>query len=480
MRLRLLFSLLVCPAAIFAQVNNNKDTSLIACSQISAATMDKLNNSYAGLNTSVNRQSTALVQQLQKKENALKSRLQKLDSSGAQQLFAASGSTYQTLLAKLSNPVSNPVNSIQNYVPGIDSIKTAIGFLSNAGLSADKLQSLQSLGQRVQQLQGSLQNAGEVQNFVTQRLTQLQNQLTQNQFTRQLASMKQSVFYYQQQLAQYKNILNDRQQQQQLILTVVSRIPAFQRFWQSNSMLAQLYPIPGNAGTLLSGQGLQTSDAVGKLVQQRLGTSVEDGGKNASQYLQQQVGDAQGQMDQLKGTLDRLNLNGGSSNMTLPNSTPNSQHQKSFFKRLDVGFNFQTTAATPLLPAISTIGVNLTYLLSDKTDVGVGVNYLLGLGNAWNEIRFSNQGAGLKAFADVKGWKSIWITGEWDYNYMEEFTSIKIIKDLDLWQASALIGLTKRFNAGKHSGNIQLLYNILADQQIPHVQALTVRFGFGF
>jgi hypothetical protein len=36
----------------------------------------------------------------------------------------------------------------------------------------------------------------------------------------------------------------------------------------------------------------------------------------------------------------------------------------------------------------------------------------------------------------------------------------------------------KQFNVGKHSGNIQLLYDFLADQEIPQGQPLVFRFGY--
>ena len=77
---------------------------------------------------------------------------------------------------------------------------------------------------------------------------------------------------------------------------------------------------------------------------------MDDGGANASQYLQQQVGQAQGQMDQLKSKLDRLNMNGGgNSNMAMPDFTPNNQKQKSLFKRLEYGFaSFHCSASNTI------------------------------------------------------------------------------------------------------------------------------------
>jgi hypothetical protein len=471
----------LCPSISFCQAPAI-DSNALPGGGINTRTIEKLTGSYAGLNKQINTGSLQLLQRLQKKEASLKKDLQGKDSAAADQIFANSGNTYTQLEEKLKNPVTidpSPIAGIRNYIPGIDSMTTAIGFLSKTGLPIDKLQKLQALNGQLTQLQGSLQNANEIQTYITQRTAQLQDQLSQFGMAKELSGIGKTVFYYRQQVSQYKGILNDPQQQQQLILSTLRQLPAFQNFWQKNSMLAQLFPAPGNNGTLLAGAGLQTNAQVGKIIQQKLGTAMDDGGQNASQYLQQQVGDAQGQMDQLKNKLDKLDLGAGSSNMTLPDMTPNSQRQKTFLKRLELGFNIQNNSATALLPTISTIGLSLGYKLSDKATIGIGVSYLLGLGNSLNKISLSNQGAGLRSFLDIRGYKSIWITGGWEYNYMQAFATLKSIDNLDLWQKSALLGLTKKFNVGKHSGNLQLLYDFLAQQQIPAGQPLKFRFGFG-
>jgi hypothetical protein len=465
------------PSGAYCQLSA-QDSTLHSFNNISDKTLDKLGNSYAKLNTSVGEQSQKLLQGFQSSEAKLSTRLQAKDSNEARQLFAKSASFYQEIQARLQSPQSDPLQSMKNYVPGIDSMQTAIQFLSKSGLSADKLQKLQALSQQLKQLQGSLSNAGEIQQYITQRGAFLQSKLSQyGGLTKQLSGMNTKVFYYQQQLSQYKDILNNRQQQEQLILAAVRQVPAFQQFWQKNSMLSQLFPQPGNTGTLLSGAGLQTSTQVGKLIQQRLGTAKDDNGQGA-QFLQQQASQAQGEVAQLKQKLDKLNLPGGSSDMALPDLTPNSQRTKTFLKRLEFSFNIQNTNATFFLPTISTLGLNVGYKLSDKATVGVGLSYLLGLGNGLDQIRLSNQGAGLRSFVDIKAFKSFWLTGGFEYNYMEQFTSIKVIRDLSLWQRSALVGVMKKFNVGKRSGSVQVLYDMLAAQEVPQGQVFKIRFGY--
>ena len=274
--------------------------------------------------------------------------------------------------------------------------------------------------------------------------------------------------------------MNDQQQQQRLLSTV-RNLPAFQSFWRKNSMLASLVPPSPNSGTLLAGTGLQTRAQVGNLIQQRLGTAMDDGGAHAAQILRQQAGGAQGQMDALKQKLDNLKMGGfgaSSGDMTMPDFEPNGQRQKTFFNRLEYGFNIQSTGATAWLPGITTIGLNLGYKLNNKATVGGGVCYLLGVGNGFNNIALTNQGAGLRTFVDIKAKGSLWITGGYEWNYMQQFTRLSDIRNLDIWQQSALIGLTKKCSFGKKTGSVQLLYDVLADRETPRGQPLLIRFGY--
>jgi hypothetical protein len=448
-------------------------------SDISPRTLDELSRSYAGLTTSLQKKSATLLGQLQSKEAKLEGLLMQKDSTLARQVFSTSASAYQQLMTRLQTTVSNPVSSLRNYVPGIDSMQTAIRFLSNTGASLGTLNKLQGISKQLNQLQGSFQWAGEIQDFVTQREAELKNRLGQLGLGSQLLGINKSVFYYQQQLAQYKDIMNDQQQQQRLLSTV-RNLPAFQSFWRKNSMLASLVPPSPYSGTLLAGTGLQTRAQVGNLIQQRLGTAMDDGGEHANSFLRQQAGGAQGQMDDLKQKLDNLKMSGASANsdMTMPDFEPNGQMHKSFLKRLEYGFNIQSTGATAWLPGITTIGLNVGYKLNNKATVGGGVCYLLGVGNGFNNIALTNQGAGLRTFVDIKTKGSLWITGGCEWNYMQQFTRLSDIRNLDIWQQSVLIGLTKKFNVGKKQGNIQVLYDLLADREVPQGQPLLVRFGY--
>ena len=111
----------------------------------------------------------------------------------------------------------------------------------------------------------------------------------------------------------------------------------------------------------------------------------------------------------------------------------------------------------------------------------IGAQKLVGLGRGWNHIELSNQGVSLRSFADIKAKGSIWISGGLEANYLKEFENFRQIKDLSLWQQSALVGITKKYKAGKKKeGKMQILWDALAGKQQPRARAIQFRLGWTF
>lgn len=459
-------------------------------SSISEKGLHAIDKKYGDIANTVDKQTLKLLTRMQQREAKLQKKLNGIDSVKAQQLFANSQSKYQELQAKLKAPLNNlSTGRLKEYLPGLDSTNTALKFLSASNqLPADKLAQLQGVSSQVQQLQGRLQQANEVQDFIRQREKQLKDQLAQFGLGKQLLGINKEVYYYQQQLAGYKELVKNPEKLEKALLAKVRELPAFQSFWQKNSLLAQLFPMPENYGTPAAIAGLQTRAQVQSIISQRIPSA---GGPNGdpSQFLNQQLQQAQSQLNSLKDKLNYLG-GGGSTDMTMPDFTPNSQHTKTFLQRISYGFNFQTTSATKLLPAISDIGLSLGYKLSDKATIGTGISYKLGLGRGIDHIAFTHQGVGLRSYADWKmpqpkgkAWEwvgSLWITGGYEYNYMHAFAKLSDLHKLTIWQKSAMAGITKKYKIGKKEGNMQLLYDFLANRQVPQGQALKFRVGYGF
>jgi hypothetical protein len=247
---------------------------------------------------------------------------------------------------------------------------------------------------------------------------------------------------------------------------------------RKNSMLASLFrlPDPDDPSYAANLAGLQTRAQVNNLIQQQ----ISSGGPNAMQQFQQNMQNAQSQLQQLKNKITQSG--GGSSDDFMPEGfKPNNQKTKSFFKRIEWGTNFQSQRASSLFPVTSDIGMSLGYKLNDKSVIGIGASYKLGWGSGWDHIRFSQEGAGLRSYVDWKIKGSFWLSGGFEMNYRTEFNSIEQLKELSAWQQSGLLGLSKVISIKTKffkKTKLQLLWDFLSYQQIPRTQPIVFRLGY--
>jgi len=459
------------------------DTSVVGQSisvdRLNQKALNKLDEKYSRMERAVDKQSMKLLNRMEKQEMRLQKKLQLKDSIAAKELFAGTRARYEALKTKLQSPVTKLVpRPLQEYIPRLDSLQTAMHFLGQHGAGISDISSgkMQLLNQQLQQFQGRMQQAGEIQDFIRQREQQLKDRLMQYGMGKQLLGMNKEIYYYQERLSSYKNMLKDPEKLEETVLGLARQFPAFQPFLQRNSYLAQLFPMPSNYGTSNAIAGLQTGAAVGNRIAQQIGTA--NPGANPQQYLQQQAQAGQDQLAELKNKVEKQG--GGNSDMELPQFKPNSQKIKRFLQRLEYGFNIQSQQGTSFLPATSDVALTAGYKLSDKASVGVGAAYKTGWGSGWNHIALSNQGIGLRSYVDIKAKGSIWVTGGFEYNYQREFEKWAQIRNLDIWQKSALIGAMKKYKIRKKTGSLQLLYDLLAANQSPRVQAWKFRVGYRF
>src|SRR6201999_3767994 len=196
-----------------------------------------------------------------------------------------------------------------SYLPYADSLHGSLAFLQknpqllNAGSSAQ----LQGAASQFQTLQAKMQDADQARAFMQQRKQQIGDYISQHAnlqglFGRQYAGMNQDVYYYSQQLRQYKEMWNNPDQMEQKALALLNKLPAFQTFMKNNSQLAGLFGGSGNTSPSTPMAGLQTRDQVSALIQQQ----VSAGGPGGQAAITANLQDAQSQMDNFKDRLDKL------------------------------------------------------------------------------------------------------------------------------------------------------------------------------
>lgn len=462
------------------------DSTLNNITQFPSRLFGKINSKTSKLDDQLTKQTEKYLNKLSRQEAKLKRKLYKLDSNGTKNLFLSNPEQqYASYIQRLkTDSVFDPKKVTGEYLPYEDSLQGSLSFLnknpqllSSSNIGTPEIRN--SIAQ-VQQLQARMQDAEQIKQYIQQRKEQIKQYLLQSAHLppgiRSIYNdYNQKEYYYSQQLNEYKDELNDPDKMFKTVLAVLDKLPAFQNFIKNNSILASLFPMPGNYGSPLALAGLETRDQISESIQAQLS------GPNAMGALSQNMGGAETQLSQLKDKI--MNYGQGGGNVDVPNFNPNQQKTKSFLKRIEFGSDIQTQQSTYYFPTTTDIGLSIGYKMSDKSTIGIGGSYKIGWGSSINHINISSQGVGLRSYLDVKMKGSIYLSGGLEYNYQQVIYSIQQIKYLSSWQQSGLIGLskivsikTKLFKKTK----VQLLWDFLSYQQIPRTQPFKVRVGYNF
>lgn len=414
-----------------------------------------------------------LVKMRREEERLLKKRLAASDSSQLKDELNALQLKYAEL--QIQPHPSGLSSEAKIYIPRLDSVQTALQFLSKG--ADDGI--LKSVLEKSALLQGQLQQAERVKLFIRQRKENLKQELEKLGLIRELKKINKQVYYYAAQVREYREILNDPKKMEKKALELLSKTKLFREFMRKNSLLASLFrlPDPDKPVDMASLAGLQTRAQVTALVQ----AQIASGGPNAAQQFQQNINAAQSQLNQLK---DKLMKAGNKAiEGEIPDFKPNTQKTKSFLQRLELGTNLQTRRAGNYFPTTTDLGLSLGYKLNDNSIIGVGGSYKLGLGRGWNAIRFSHEGLGLRSFVDIKLKGSFWLSGGYEQNYLASFRDFDQLRERSAWQQSGLIGLNKQISIRSKffkRSTARLLWDFLSYRQVPRGQAVVFRVGYNF
>ena len=465
--------LLFCSTATYAQSSVDSIFNKINPDKLSAAVEKRMGK----LEDKIISKSKKTLKRLQKQEEKIYERqLSSKDSVEAKLKLSEIQGKYNALKEKLRNPSPFGPSSVKQYIPHLDTLKSALKFLNQNNTTANVRKALAT----IESFHDKLQQAEDIKDFIRQRRELLQEELEQLGLVKELKKFNKELYYYSEQLKEYKEIISDPNTIEKKAIELLSQTKVFQDFMRRNTMLASLFRLPGDPNDpaiMASLGGLQTRTQVNSFIREQVVT----GGPNAQSQFQQNIQQGQSQMQQLKNKL--VQLGGGSSDDIMPQGfKPNNQKTKSFLKRLEYGTNIQAQRSTNFFPATTDLGLSVGYKLNDKSIIGVGAAYKIGLGHGWNHMELSSQGAGLRSFVDWKLKGSIWISGGYEVNYKSMVNSIDQLKNLDAWQESGLMGLSKVFDVKSKffkKTKLQLLWDFLSYGQVPQTQAMLFRIEYG-
>jgi hypothetical protein len=446
----------------------------------------KLQSKFNGINKQLAVQTQHYVMKMERREGRLRQRLMKTDSVGARQLFAGSAQSYAALLQKLKTDTGGRRQIISGqYQPYVDSLQGELKFLSkNPQFLGSADASLQGSMKEMQAMQAKLMDADQAKLFIQERRQQIGQYLAQHNNLQGVTAsyingINQDAYYYSQQIKQYRDLLNDPDRLEQKALAMVSRLPAYQAFMKSNSLLSGLFKAPGGDGMVQALPGLQTHGQIAQQVQSQI--SAGGGGGEGMSSLQNKVQTAQSQLDGYKAKLGQLGA--GSTAADAADFRPNDQKTKSLWHRLEYGVNFQATHSNFYYPTMTEFGLSLGYRLGHSNVVGIGASYKMGWGSDIQHIAITGQGVGLRSFLQIAIKNGLSATGGFEYNYTTPFTSYQQLKQLQYWTKSGLIGLSKTVSMKSRvlkKTQLQLLWDFLSYQQVPKTQTLLFRIGYGF
>lgn len=436
------------------------------------------------INKQIEKRSEKTLRHLKKEEARLQLKFSKVDSLATANFFNVRQGKYKQLLNQVQQKSQNVIRPTSGeYLPYLDSLQGGLSFLQKGTfaslISQDGATPVTNALGGIKNLENKFQQAEGIDQFIRQREEQIKNFIQQynlpGKLSNDLKGINKDIYYYSAQIKEYKELFRDPDQLERKALSLLNKLPAFQQFMKQHSQLASLFNPPGSDITSGISTGMQPREQLLNFVQGQMGS----GGPNLQSILQGNIQSAAGQMDQLRNKLS----SSGSNNLEMPDFKPNNQKTKAFFKRLEYGTNLQTQHSSSYFPSTTDVGLSVGYKLNDKNVIGIGASYKIGWGSSIKHIDVTSEGAGFRSFVDLNIKKSFFLSGGFEYNYQQPFSSIGIVNELSNWQQSGLIGIskivtmkTKVFKKTK----IQLLWDFLSYQQRPQTQALKFRIGYNF
>jgi hypothetical protein len=420
------------------------------------------------------KQTTKYLAQLQKEEQRLKKKLWKKDSTAAKELFDDVSARYKNL--------ENGLENTQTIYSGhLDSMQTVLRFLRQdnlVGLSPATKENLQTVLGNYNQLQEQLNYTSEIKRQLKERQQYLKQHLEKLGLSNEIKKLSRSVYYYRAQIDEYKRTFEEPSKLEARLLQLANKIPAFREFFNKNSMLAGLFRLPGSDPVISATPipGLQTRASIQQDMLQRFGS-----GPDVSRTMQQNIQSAQVQIQQLKEKVNQLG--GGGSDMDMPDFPVNHQKVKRFWQRVELSANVQSTKNNNFYPVTSDLALMAGYRLGNRSTIGIGASYKVGWGQNIRQIKLTHEGVGLRSFLEVKLRGSFYASAGFEYNYQKPFGSLQQLNNLDSWQKSGLLGVSKIVAIQSKffkKTKLQLLWDVLSYQQVPRSQPIKFRIGYYF
>lgn len=464
---------------VCTSVYGQDSTAINKVAELPSSYYDNLTKKFDGLEDQLTSKTKKYLKRIEREEGKMYKKLWKTDSTKAKELFGDVSDRYKNLENAATAKATALNKSFRVYSGKLDSMETAIHFLEKNGIAKSGIHSSMNgtIG-GIKSLKDKLNQTDQIKKYLEERKRILTEELTKTGLLKSLGKFNKQVYYYKQQLQEYKKVLEDPSVATEKLIGVLSKVPAFRSFFNKHSIFASLFRMPSENGQgNVDLTGLQTRDVINRELSQQFGNDQQ-----IRQVLQKNMQEAKDQLNKVREAREATGSTYKKSGKK-KDFVPNSQKTKSFWQRLEPGANFQSKRGNGFLPVTSDIGLSLGYKLNDKSTIGIGASYKMGWGSNIRNIHLSHQGVGFRSFLDWKLKGSFYATGGYELNYFSEIDRISQLKDINAWQQSGLLGISKivslRSKAFKKT-KLQVLYNFLYNQRTSPTKPIVFRVGYNF
>ncbi len=470
LRMSVLF--LCCVATLLSPLSNTYAQEENASSYQGRKYLDLNIRSLEKYNQRVKKQQDRLLNKLKHKEERYAFRLKRKDSA-AYVRYQQQPLTYDSI-SKLSRSDNsfNPKRSIRRDA-SLDSLKRIQGYLQKIPLTeGGENNAITGYSDKLNRLGSKSNQNSYINDLIDQRTNGLKNiQSGAKGKVGGFIGIEKQVFYAKSKLGIYKQISEDPSIAEEKALEYLQGLEGFDKSLQQNDPLSQ-FAGKNPSSSDLEKMGIQTKQQVTANLQKKFGGDLtglqQNMGGQVKQFQNklQDIKSAKNSLKQTKQSANQLrNLNRQSFKVNPMRGLP-------FWQRVEKQYNWQTSRATiDGKPAMLQLSAMAGFQHTPKLTYGAGIATSIGLGQNWNNIKFSLQGIGIRTFASWQwqygigayaGYERMFRQAAFISNAKETIPALELnTHNTKNYTEAALIGLTKSYRINdKWNGSLQLLYDV--------------------
>ncbi len=408
-----------------------------------------------------------LLKRLKRKEGKLASRLQTGDSATCERYQNQETPSYDSISRLPANDPSQTTDSTGHRThTGVDSLKRVLQFTHPEG-SPEKLAYESRLGK----LDRELSHRERINELIQKRGRSLKKVASGSAGKIPgFKGMEKQVYYGREKMKTYKRISEEPSHAEEVALEYLQGTEGFDRAMQQNKGSA---PVMGGSGMLtatdMSAAGIQTKEQVNGILTEQLGaTNISKTQEHMGKQLQdwqKKYNESAGRAREGRNSVLQLR------SIDKPSFKVNPMRGLPFWQRIEKQYTLNTFRASAERPARVEAGAMAGFKHTPRLSYGAGLAGSLGMGQGWQQLRFSFEGIGLRTYVAWQWQYGIGAYAGYERMYGRRMfgddrtqdggTVPSAVRATPLYTESILIGLTKSYKLTREwNGSVQLLYDV--------------------